>query len=359
MLKTDKFKTFLLLIIITLICYPQSDLLSLYSHSLIEAKTKDFTNKSSSEKENLSLKLSKAYLNKEYINSFDISYDRKYFALASNRFIRIYDIKKTNLHLFRKIALNTYITDIKFHPSERIIAFAKVDGEVGTLNLDTEYFKSMTKHKKKVNIIEYSDDGRYLISGSDDMKVIRWDTHNNSTEVLYSHKNIISSLSHKSKSEVVSCSFDGTIALYQINKEKRSEFNPWVYFFTKYPDSNRKEFHRWLTSVIVENKNVISSGWSRKLYKLSTEKGKMDFLFSNIKIPITYITKSNNSEKLFVSDIEGNIYTVNISDLNITSQINFNNSKITKMLFVKLNDDNSYLITSHENGNLFFFNYKS
>jgi WD40 repeat protein len=68
-----------------------------------------------------------------------------------------------------------WIFGISYHPNGQVIANANADKTIKIFDLDTgELLKTLTGHRSEVNALAYSPDGKYLISGSRDTSVKRW-----------------------------------------------------------------------------------------------------------------------------------------------------------------------------------------
>jgi WD40 repeat protein len=68
-----------------------------------------------------------------------------------------------------------WIFGISYHPNGKAIAIANADKTIKIFDVDTgELLKTLTGHRSEVNALAYSPDGKYLISGSRDTSIKRW-----------------------------------------------------------------------------------------------------------------------------------------------------------------------------------------
>src|SRR4029079_18871840 len=76
----------------------------------------------------------------------------------------------------------------------------------------------LEKHKKPVTCLAFSPDGKTLLSGSQDQKVIAWDWKKGSMDfIIPGHKNYVTCLQFPSPTTVVSASDDLSICMWDLS----------------------------------------------------------------------------------------------------------------------------------------------
>lgn len=88
----------------------------------------------------------------------------------------------------KDIELDEFITDISFHPTEHILAAGLINGDVQLIKYSNEenvIYKTMEVHTKACRDIEFSDCGRFIISGSKDMSIMITDIETEKLKKFY------------------------------------------------------------------------------------------------------------------------------------------------------------------------------
>lgn len=88
----------------------------------------------------------------------------------------------------KDIELDEFITDISFHPTEHILAAGLINGDIQLIkysNEENDIYKTMEVHTKACRDIEFSDCGKFLISGSKDMSIMITDIETEKLKKFY------------------------------------------------------------------------------------------------------------------------------------------------------------------------------
>uniref|UniRef100_T1GXD6 WD repeat-containing protein 55 homolog n=1 Tax=Megaselia scalaris TaxID=36166 RepID=T1GXD6_MEGSC len=88
----------------------------------------------------------------------------------------------------KDIELDEFITDITFHPTEDILAAGLINGDIQLIkysNEENEIYKTMEVHTKACRDIEFSDCGKYIISGSKDLSIMVTDIETEKLKKFY------------------------------------------------------------------------------------------------------------------------------------------------------------------------------
>lgn len=88
----------------------------------------------------------------------------------------------------KDIELDDFITDISFHPTEHILAAGLITGDIQLVkysNEENDLYKTMEVHTKACRDIEFSDCGRFIISGSKDMSIMVTDIETEKLKKFY------------------------------------------------------------------------------------------------------------------------------------------------------------------------------
>ncbi|XP_048949962.1 apoptotic protease-activating factor 1 isoform X5 [Canis lupus dingo] len=102
-------------------------------------------------------------------------------------------------------------------PHLQYIAFGGEDGAVEILELlNNRIFQSRIGHKKTVRHIQFTDDGKTLISSSDDSSIQVWNWQSEEYVFLQAHQETVKDFKLLKNSKLLSWSFDGTVKIWSI-----------------------------------------------------------------------------------------------------------------------------------------------
>lgn len=88
----------------------------------------------------------------------------------------------------KDIELDEFITDLSFHPTQDILAAGLITGDIQLIkygNEENDIYKTMEVHTKACRDIEFSDCGKYLISGSKDQSIMITDIETEKLKKFY------------------------------------------------------------------------------------------------------------------------------------------------------------------------------
>ncbi|XP_077932574.1 apoptotic protease-activating factor 1 isoform X2 [Halichoerus grypus] len=102
-------------------------------------------------------------------------------------------------------------------PHFQYIAFGGEDGAIEILELlNNRIFQSRIGHKKTVRHIQFTDDGKTLISSSDDSSIQVWNWQSEEYVFLQAHQETVKDFKLLKNSKLLSWSFDGTVKVWSI-----------------------------------------------------------------------------------------------------------------------------------------------
>ncbi|XP_064446824.1 apoptotic protease-activating factor 1 isoform X2 [Mirounga angustirostris] len=102
-------------------------------------------------------------------------------------------------------------------PHLQYIAFGGEDGAIEILELlNNRIFQSRIGHKKTVRHIQFTDDGKTLISSSDDSSIQVWNWQSEEYVFLQAHQETVKDFKLLKNSKLLSWSFDGTVKVWSI-----------------------------------------------------------------------------------------------------------------------------------------------
>uniref|UniRef100_A0A673V7L3 Apoptotic protease-activating factor 1 n=1 Tax=Suricata suricatta TaxID=37032 RepID=A0A673V7L3_SURSU len=102
-------------------------------------------------------------------------------------------------------------------PHLQYIAFGGEDGAIEILELlNNRIFQSRIGHKKTVRHIQFTDDGKTLISSSDDSSIQVWNWQSEEYVFLQAHQETVKDFKLLKNSRLLSWSFDGTVKVWSI-----------------------------------------------------------------------------------------------------------------------------------------------
>ncbi|XP_074123278.1 apoptotic protease-activating factor 1 isoform X2 [Sminthopsis crassicaudata] len=102
-------------------------------------------------------------------------------------------------------------------PGLRYVALGEEDGSVKILELPNgREFQSRMGHEKAVRRVQFTSDGRTLISSSDDSTVQVWNWHSEEFVFLKAHQEPVKDFRLLQNSRLLTWSFDGTVKVWNI-----------------------------------------------------------------------------------------------------------------------------------------------
>ena len=160
-----------------------------------------------------------------YFNALDFSPEGKKLVTGGSG-VKVWDTKsgqllhdiETNDKQQMMDNFNTY--SVKFSPDGKTFASGSRLG-VYLWDTDTgELAMELGHHDGLVTALDFSVDGKYLVSGSHDKSIVYWDTKNGKRiRTLKGHEGAISALS-QNKNHLFSGSFDGTVKIWDSRQGK-------------------------------------------------------------------------------------------------------------------------------------------
>jgi len=134
--------------------------------------------------------------------------------------IRLWDIK-TGLELQRFAGHLGHISSIDFSPDGRYLVSGSSDKTVKLWEVETgNAINTFSDHNGPVNTVSFSRDGRYISSGSDDKSMIIWDVETgNKLHEYHGHNGAVVSVSFSPDGQrIISGSSDKTMKLWSMEK---------------------------------------------------------------------------------------------------------------------------------------------
>uniref|UniRef100_A0A2K6FTP4 Apoptotic peptidase activating factor 1 n=1 Tax=Propithecus coquereli TaxID=379532 RepID=A0A2K6FTP4_PROCO len=102
-------------------------------------------------------------------------------------------------------------------PHHQYIAFGDEDGAIEILELlNNRIFQSRIRHKKAVRHIQFTADGKTVISSSDDSAIQVWNWQSEEYVFLQAHQETVKNFRLLKNSRLLSWSFDGTVKVWNI-----------------------------------------------------------------------------------------------------------------------------------------------
>uniref|UniRef100_A0A4X1SR33 Apoptotic protease-activating factor 1 n=1 Tax=Sus scrofa TaxID=9823 RepID=A0A4X1SR33_PIG len=102
-------------------------------------------------------------------------------------------------------------------PHLQYLAFGSDDGAIQVLELlNNRLFQSRTRHKNTVRHIQFTNDGKNVISSSDDSAIQVWNWQSEETVSLQAHQETVKDFRLLKNSRLLSWSFDGTVKVWNI-----------------------------------------------------------------------------------------------------------------------------------------------
>uniref|UniRef100_A0A8C9DNS2 Apoptotic protease-activating factor 1 n=1 Tax=Prolemur simus TaxID=1328070 RepID=A0A8C9DNS2_PROSS len=102
-------------------------------------------------------------------------------------------------------------------PHHQYIAFGDEEGAIEILELlNNRIFQSRIRHKKAVRHIQFTADGKTLISSSDDSAIQVWNWQSEEYVFLQAHQETVKNFRLLKNSRLLSWSFDGTVKIWNI-----------------------------------------------------------------------------------------------------------------------------------------------
>ena len=161
---------------------------------------------------------------------FDLDFDNtNQYLISTNRLgvIAIWDLLRGRR--IRVLSDNRAMVSycVRYSPDNYFIAAAGL-GEIYLWTQDGIPLPSLQGHTDKINSINFSDDGKYLISGSDDNSIRIWSLKERVCQrILRGHNQAISYAQFMNDNVVVSASSDATVRRWPLtNQQQFIEQNP-------------------------------------------------------------------------------------------------------------------------------------
>ncbi|XP_055853356.1 WD repeat-containing protein 55 homolog [Episyrphus balteatus] len=120
-----------------------------------------------------------------------------------------------------EIKLDDFIADITFHPEEDIIAIATITGDVHLYkyaNEENTHLKTIEVHTKACRDVEFTGDGKFLITGSKDKSIMITDMETEKLKQFYdgAHEDAINKLLVIDENMFCSGDDSGTVKLWDL-----------------------------------------------------------------------------------------------------------------------------------------------
>eukprot|EP00088_Acartia_fossae_P043225 TRINITY_DN4550_c0_g1_i5.p1 TRINITY_DN4550_c0_g1~~TRINITY_DN4550_c0_g1_i5.p1 ORF type:complete len:490 (-),score=137.15 TRINITY_DN4550_c0_g1_i5:1909-3378(-) len=201
------------------------------------------------------------------------------------------------------IKLKESATDISFHPEENIIAVSNLLGELSIFSCSNEENKALKKlklHKGGIRSIEYSVDGKHILTAGKDktVKVVDVETWNLMMKEPLSHPSPLYSLAPLSNG-CVSGDEDGTVKFWD--------------FRTKKNTLTSKRFDEFVSSIYAdeEKKVVIATSGEGTIQSWDMRMNKPDIQSEVYDSELNCLSVVREGTKVVVGSGEGIMYIFN------------------------------------------------
>ncbi|PLX17333.1 MAG: hypothetical protein C0599_13845 [Salinivirgaceae bacterium] len=208
-------------------------------------------------------------------------------------------------------------------PNENTVLFsAGSDGSIFKWKFENDLVENEAVYNgdEIIREIAISPNGKLMVMANDlfQVKIFRLGEYEDS--VLYSHTNVITSLSFIDNEKVISSSSDGSIFIRNIKSGQN--------------DKIMEESSIWDAAVTPDGKKIlyVTEDHKAKLYTIADKATKE--LFSGTK-PLYSCTISHNGEIMAIGDKKGTILIIDDSNGDETKEINAHNSRINDLKFSK------------------------
>ena len=232
-----------------------------------------------------------------------------------------------------------------FRKDGKLIVAGDKNGNVKVFDVKSKaMLRQLKSHTSAVKATIWSSDGLFMLSGSDDKKVKRWDL--GTQEVIWdskhNHTDYVRSLEIYSGNNDMffSGSYDHTVKLWDSRQE-----NPVHVYQHDLP----------VESCITNSSGsliIASSGNEIKLWDVIA--GKMLHSFSNHQKNITSLCMNNDSSKLLSCGLDGHVKIYNMQSLQVVHGIRYDSPIVS----IGLSPDNKKLIVGAADGTLIIRNHK-
>ncbi len=189
-------------------------------------------------------------------------------------------------------------------------------------------------HKKAINVIVESPDGKTYATAADDKLIKLWDSHTGELlQTFEGHKSSVLSLSY---------SIDGQF-LYSGGKDKLIK---WWNISSGIEINSFKAHGSDITKLIpLEDSNVLSVSKDRMVRIHSVEKGNLNLEIKSHPFAISSATYISKDSLLYIGDIAGNISSYHMGQQTMSDHFKGHTGKINHL---RLSEDFTYLLSSSD-----------
>ncbi len=166
------------------------------------------------------------------VNSLDFSQDDKWLASGSNTEINIWDITTLPSQPVLVLKSSSIVFDLKFSPDARMLVSGHVDGSIRIWELpeDLQGFQNLAglkpqhiikKHSNVVSCIDWSADGKYIVSGDFDGNNFLWDSKKGKMKKKFKPMDTAAAMAFSPDSRHVVVSNGNKAEVYTVPKLKK------------------------------------------------------------------------------------------------------------------------------------------
>ncbi|SPP88430.1 WD repeat-containing protein 55 homolog [Drosophila guanche] len=203
-----------------------------------------------------------------------------------------------------EIKLEDFITDVCFHPGRDIIALATIIGDVHLYEYGTEgnkLLRTIEVHSKACRDVEFTEDGRYLLTASKDKSVMVTDVETEKLKKLYetAHDDAINKLYVLDENLFASGDDAGTVKLWDLR--------------TKHPIFELKELEDQITQMITneQKKLLLATSADGYLTTFNIAARKLYVQSEPYEEELNCMGIYRANSKLVVGTSKGKLYTYN------------------------------------------------